>query len=593
MAYSRYATEMKDGDNNIYGLMDEEAREQLSDLNSALNVGYPYPFDPAATLIGSDGITKFYTEKKNGIRSIIIYNNGIAKDYYVKQLYKTSNKRSIVICGKIGTNPNAVYLEYTQSGSYSGRETITIEASGVTAKCVIDWDSVNAGYGQNLTLEKAKIADFIIDDSNSWQNTVNLKANKDGSNINDNAIMPNHITGNDGSTEFVDFTDYTAVENKYTLAAVGVTGLSQGNYAGVLTTGKIPISAFDGINTIKVRFGTTVDIQLFLIERVSGEAAGWKSNNMPAAFVSKSDDYYTINIQYLRSAYSGDRVVTYVALNFDISDYEFYYEQITPFAKKSLPWLKITKDNGKLPIIVDKEGNGEYTTIMDAVNAALDGDVIVIYPGEYEEQVKIPSTKNLTLLGTDKNRCVIWNDTCNYNTPPLWACTGYICNLTVEARYDENKDYSGIDRPCYALHLDQLWPSNHSKRKIVVENCIFRSESSICIGCGLDGDCVLEIRDCLCDSPEKGGIAVHPYPSTGETADIYLYNNVFKGNGENGTHNGMLFHTGGTDGTHFNTITIHAVNNIAKSYNGHDSNCFIVDPYNHGNTLSAINGSWS
>lgn len=36
MAYSRYATEMKDGDNNIYGLMDEEAREQLSDLNSAL-----------------------------------------------------------------------------------------------------------------------------------------------------------------------------------------------------------------------------------------------------------------------------------------------------------------------------------------------------------------------------------------------------------------------------------------------------------------------------------------------------------------------------------------------------------------------------
>ena len=37
MAYSRYATEMKDGDNNIYGLMDEEAREQLSDLNSALS----------------------------------------------------------------------------------------------------------------------------------------------------------------------------------------------------------------------------------------------------------------------------------------------------------------------------------------------------------------------------------------------------------------------------------------------------------------------------------------------------------------------------------------------------------------------------
>jgi hypothetical protein len=228
---------------------------------------------------------------------------------------------------------------------------------------------------------------------------------------------------------------------------------------------------------------------------------------------------------------------------------------------------------------------------MDAVNVASDGDVIIVYPGEYEESVKLPSTKNISLIGTDKLRCIIWNDTCDYDTPPLWACTGVIKNLTVEARYDENKDYSGVTRQAYAFHLDQLWPSDHDKRKITVENCIFRSESAGCIGAGVDADGIIEIRNCLCDSPDKGGFWVHPFPHTDSaTSDIYLYNNVFKGEG---TSYGILLHTGGTDGEHFNTINVHAVGNIAKTYNGHDSDCFIVDPYNYGNTLQAMNGSWS
>ena len=37
MAYDRYATELTDKENRIYGVMDSEAREELSDVKSAVN----------------------------------------------------------------------------------------------------------------------------------------------------------------------------------------------------------------------------------------------------------------------------------------------------------------------------------------------------------------------------------------------------------------------------------------------------------------------------------------------------------------------------------------------------------------------------
>ena len=38
MAYDRYVTEFSDNENRTYGVMDAEAREELSDVKSAINV---------------------------------------------------------------------------------------------------------------------------------------------------------------------------------------------------------------------------------------------------------------------------------------------------------------------------------------------------------------------------------------------------------------------------------------------------------------------------------------------------------------------------------------------------------------------------
>ena len=52
----------------------------------------------------------------------------------------------------------------------------------------------------------------------------------------------------------------------------------------------------------------------------------------------------------------------------------------------------------KKTIIVDDEGDGDYTSIQKAVTHARDGDIILVYSGEYNEEVII-SDKSITIEG--------------------------------------------------------------------------------------------------------------------------------------------------------------------------------------------------
>ncbi|MCK4365850.1 MAG: right-handed parallel beta-helix repeat-containing protein [Thermoplasmatales archaeon] len=56
-------------------------------------------------------------------------------------------------------------------------------------------------------------------------------------------------------------------------------------------------------------------------------------------------------------------------------------------------------------IIVDKNGNGDYKTIQDAVNNAEPGSIIYVKNGEYKEIIDIK--KQITLIGEDKDYTLI------------------------------------------------------------------------------------------------------------------------------------------------------------------------------------------
>lgn len=236
-------------------------------------------------------------------------------------------------------------------------------------------------------------------------------------------------------------------------------------------------------------------------------------------------------------------------------------------------------------IIVDKNGHGLFKSIQSAIDVAKDGDIIYIKNGMYEESVVY--TKQIHLIGQDKYKTILFNTTGEYNTPPLWTCSGMIENLTVWAWNRYGKSFDSVSKLGYALHLDQKWDTDHARRHIEIRNCIFKSDFNDAIGCGMDADAYVEISDTICEATHRSGMKVHPYPTTG-SSKILLRNNVFKkGIDENGY--GLMFHTGGTDGTHFNTIEVEAYNNIAKTYNGFDTNCFIMNEYNYGNTLPSMN----
>jgi len=57
-------------------------------------------------------------------------------------------------------------------------------------------------------------------------------------------------------------------------------------------------------------------------------------------------------------------------------------------------------------IYVNKAGGANYTTIQEAVNAAMSGDEIFVYSGEYDENIEI-NNKNLILTGESKDATVI------------------------------------------------------------------------------------------------------------------------------------------------------------------------------------------
>jgi len=61
--------------------------------------------------------------------------------------------------------------------------------------------------------------------------------------------------------------------------------------------------------------------------------------------------------------------------------------------------------DGKI-LYVGGEGEGNYTTIQEAINNAMPGDTIFVYSGVYEENITITKPR-LTLIGEDRNATII------------------------------------------------------------------------------------------------------------------------------------------------------------------------------------------
>lgn len=152
---------------------------------------------------------------------------------------------------------------------------------------------------------------------------------------------------------------------------------------------------------------------------------------------------------------------------------------------------------------VSTDGAGDFRNVQSAIDAASEGDTIIVYPGTYPRFSNYTNHKELHIVGVDKNSCIIYDDSSDYRTPPVEWCNGSISNLTIIEDHSnpddslqtgddtDGKDFN-LER-AYSIHIDGYYAAN---KYIRIENCIIKNTKRCAIGMGLKQSNTVEIINC-------------------------------------------------------------------------------------------------
>ena len=176
-----------------------------------------------------------------------------------------------------------------------------------------------------------------------------------------------------------------------------------------------------------------------------------------------------------------------------------------------------TEEINNRTIVVDVSGDGDFTTIHDALAATLGQDSaswplhIMVMPGVYNEptltfaeESLYCNNRYLSIVGVDKENCIIRNDKGYYNgsasgqdnygdnAPIKINGNVYIANLTIISTDDEATSDANIYHRSYCIHTDAGAQQNSI---IEIHNCVLRNNHAPCIGFGIPKNCTLKITN--------------------------------------------------------------------------------------------------
>ncbi len=107
----------------------------------------------------------------------------------------------------------------------------------------------------------------------------------------------------------------------------------------------------------------------------------------------------------------------------------------------------------------------------------------------------IAKVRDISIIGMDKAKCVIQDDTGNYNTPPAEiACNGIIRNITFVSTHTKSTLTSG-EVPSYAVHVDNR-PADANGMRLIFENCVFISHQCCAAGVGVYKNQTVTFKNC-------------------------------------------------------------------------------------------------
>lgn len=170
-------------------------------------------------------------------------------------------------------------------------------------------------------------------------------------------------------------------------------------------------------------------------------------------------------------------------------------------------------------LIVDKNGNGDFSSITEAINNNPNNLPIFIKNGVYEEEIKCDD-KIVTLIGEDKRRTIVKANNGLYGHDCIYLSRGYISNITFYNKYENGTSQEVINQNgAYAVHLDST-KSNNSDG-CTFENCILISDFAPALGCGLKPHSTFEFINCdfISNQENRGN-----YLDVGTLGALYVHN---------------------------------------------------------------------
>ena len=187
----------------------------------------------------------------------------------------------------------------------------------------------------------------------------------------------------------------------------------------------------------------------------------------------------------------------------------------------------VTKDElNNSYITVDKNGNGEYTSIQEAINN-YDGTPIFVRNGKYEEGRLECADKEITIIGENKYKTIIVNYGGLYGNDCLYASNGIFSNMSFISEIKEGITPNiGQQNGAYAVHVDS---NNQAEGTIVFNDCIMISDFNAPFGNGLRKNNTVELNNCdLISRQEKRGQDL----AKGGMGALFTHNN-HTGTGDN------------------------------------------------------------
>ena len=154
--------------------------------------------------------------------------------------------------------------------------------------------------------------------------------------------------------------------------------------------------------------------------------------------------------------------------------------------------VKINNNNNSY-VTVDKNGNGDYTSIQEAINN-YNGIPIFVRNGIYEEGRLECSDKDITIIGENKYKTVIVNYGGVYGNDCLYASNGIFSNMSFISQIKEGVTPEiGQQNGAYAVHVDS---NNQANGTIIFNDCIMVSDFNAPFGSGLRKDNTIELNNC-------------------------------------------------------------------------------------------------